>query len=331
MVYPNTFDTFDNPAPEDPRNDPSLAGGITQIQDVITAIQETLGLNPQSVYTSVAERLTAVAGGSIPPGVILDWAGSDTSIPAGWLLCNGLQVSRTVYSSLFAVIGTQFGIGDGSTTFNLPNFKGRVAVGKDSTVVDFDTIAKIGGARTHTLNVSQIPSHTHGQDGHEHEMGEHIHSMTHSHTGNTSESGSHSHTGNTADGGAHNHGGSVTSNVSGEHNHLYYDHPRNAAVKYTAGTYGQDRYSLKTNTENAGGHQHSVSIANAADHVHGMNIANAGTHLHTLNISEATVSNTGSAVGGTTSNVIAVNLNTGGSTAHNNLQPYLVVSKIIKI
>lgn len=63
-------------------------------------------------------------------GTVLDFAGAVA--PAGWLLCDGSSVSRTTYANLFAVIGTTHGSGDGSTTFSLPDGRGRVAAGKDN-------------------------------------------------------------------------------------------------------------------------------------------------------------------------------------------------------
>jgi len=68
--------------------------------------------------------------GSLPIGVILPFSGS--TVPAGWLLCYGQTASRTTYADLFAVIGTQYGAGNGSTTFNIPDLRGRVAAGRDN-------------------------------------------------------------------------------------------------------------------------------------------------------------------------------------------------------
>lgn len=85
-----------------------------------------------------------------------------TSPPAGgWLLCRGQEVSRTTYADLYAIIGNTYGTGNGTSTFNLPNLKGRVAVGLDSGQTEFDTLGKTGGAKTHTLTAAEMPAHVH--------------------------------------------------------------------------------------------------------------------------------------------------------------------------
>lgn len=86
---------------------------------------------------------------------------SATNIPEGCLICDGSAVSRTDYSELFAVIGTTYGEGDGSTTFNLPNKRGRVSVGLDTTQTEFNSLGKHIGEKTHTLTIDEIPSHRH--------------------------------------------------------------------------------------------------------------------------------------------------------------------------
>lgn len=119
---------------------------------------------------------TAAAGGMAPTGVVLPFAGA--AAPSGWLLCDGSAVSRTTYSSLFTAISTAYGVGDGSTTFNLPDLRGRVAGGKDNmggtaasrlttagSGVDGATLGASGGAQTHTLTANQMPSHTHNYVG----------------------------------------------------------------------------------------------------------------------------------------------------------------------
>lgn len=113
---------------------------------------------------SVGETLTSADMNIIssllcPTGAISAFAGS--SAPTNWLLCDGSDVSRTTYADLFALIGTTYGAGNGTTTFTLPNLKGRVPVGRDSTQTEFDSLAETGGAKTHTLTTSEIPAHAH--------------------------------------------------------------------------------------------------------------------------------------------------------------------------
>lgn len=106
---------------------------------------------------------------AMPPGVIVPFAGS--SEPVGWLRCYGQAISRASYAALFAVISTQYGVGDGSTTFNLPDLRGRTVIAMDNmgggtppnrvTAVEADTLGGVSGAESHTLTTSQIPAHNH--------------------------------------------------------------------------------------------------------------------------------------------------------------------------
>lgn len=93
-------------------------------------------------------------------GVVTQYAGS--TAPTGWLICDGTAVSRTTYADLFGVIGTLYGTGDSLTTFNIPNLKGKVAVGRDTSDVQFDGMGETGGAKTHTLTATEMPAHDHG-------------------------------------------------------------------------------------------------------------------------------------------------------------------------
>ncbi len=125
---------------------------------------------PFATSTEVADGLRADAavtpaslrdsGGGNPPGVICMW--STAVAPNGFLLCRGQAVSRTTYARLYAVIGTTYGAGNGSTTFNVPNLQGRVPVGQDSTQTEFDVLGETGGAKTHTLTIPEMPYHNHG-------------------------------------------------------------------------------------------------------------------------------------------------------------------------
>jgi microcystin-dependent protein len=104
---------------------------------------------------SITQNGNPIGGGSITIGTMMLYAGSTP--PDGWLICDGSAISRTAYSQLFNKIGTTYGTGDGSTTFNIPNFKGRVPVGLDSTQTEFDTLGETGGEKTHTLIEAEIP------------------------------------------------------------------------------------------------------------------------------------------------------------------------------
>lgn len=90
---------------------------------------------------------------------------------AGWVMAYGQAISRTTYWALFADIGTTYGVGDGATTFNVPDLRGRVIAGQDdmggvsadrlTSALNGDTLGATGGTETHTLVTSEIPAHVH--------------------------------------------------------------------------------------------------------------------------------------------------------------------------
>ena len=108
----------------------------------------------------------------VPSGALMPYAG--TSAPTGFLLCDGSAVSRTTYATLFSAISTTYGSGDSSSTFNLPDLRGRVIAGQDDMGgasanrltnqtggINGDNLGDTGGSETHALTTAQLASHTH--------------------------------------------------------------------------------------------------------------------------------------------------------------------------
>jgi microcystin-dependent protein len=121
-------------------------------------------------YDFDGANLTGIEGTAT--GTILPW--STITPPSGFLECDGTAVSRSTYAALFAVVGTTYGIGDGSTTFNVPNLADNVAVGKSNnkalgttgganTVTPTGNVA--GSTANATLSTAQLASHSHNITG----------------------------------------------------------------------------------------------------------------------------------------------------------------------
>lgn len=114
---------------------------------------------------SYITRASAGASSSLPAGTVIDFAGSTP--PSGWLECDGSAVSRTTYATLFAAIGTTWGVGDGSTTFELPDLRGRTTLGAGTgDTLTARTLGATGGREAHT----EVAAHGHNitDTGHTH-------------------------------------------------------------------------------------------------------------------------------------------------------------------
>ena len=136
---------------------PTITGGTIQAATV------TGGTFSNPTLTGT---ITGIYG--VPTGCIMAWP--TNTAPDGWLLCYGQAVSRTTYANLFSLLSTTFGNGDGSSTFNVPDLRGRFPLGQDNmggssanrvTDEDADTLGGADGHETHTLIVSEMPAHTH--------------------------------------------------------------------------------------------------------------------------------------------------------------------------
>ena len=119
-------------------------------------------------YDFSGANLTGIEG--IPTATIVPW--SSSSVPTGFLECNGADVSRSTYSALFAIVGTTYGAGNGSTTFGLPDLQDNVAMGKSGTkalastgganTVSITATGNVGGSTANaTLSTAQLASHSH--------------------------------------------------------------------------------------------------------------------------------------------------------------------------
>lgn len=157
LEIPEYTDNADVPALEE-RNNTIIDETIGDLSDLETEDKSSLvgAINEANQHGSGGG-----GGETLPIGAIKLYGGS--TAPEGYMFCDGSAISRTEYATLFSVIGTTYGSGDGSTTFNLPDFRGRVPVGLDSSDTDFDTLGETGGEKEHLLTVTEMPSHQHGE------------------------------------------------------------------------------------------------------------------------------------------------------------------------
>ena len=206
----------------------------------------------------------------LPTGAILDFGGSEA--PLGFLLCDGAAVSRTTYSNLFAVVGETYGQGDGTTTFNVPDFRRRVSVGAGGTASTTlgNAVGSSGGEETHQLSEAEMPSHDHSASA--------------------------------RNAGNHSHGsGTYTAASDGSHRHAFRIRVSNAAKAPSISTVSDNqegRNVVDRHTQYDGSHTHDVAGSSSY----------GGSHTHTIDVKNA-----------------------GGGARHNNMQPSLVVTKIIRI
>lgn len=143
----------------------SSYGSLTTVN--VTWDSGSLDNTVSAVYVGILQNQLAFL---LPAGSIIDYGGS--TAPSGFLSCDGSAISRTTYSRLFSAIGTTWGAGDGSTTFNLPNLQRKATIGAGGTSVSgpANTVGSTGGEEKHTLATGELPAHNHGvsDPGHNH-------------------------------------------------------------------------------------------------------------------------------------------------------------------
>lgn len=277
-----------------------LAGAITTLAP--GASQATTSLAGVNELATDSEALAGVGTNSItagnlgflnltPIGAVMDYAG--TAAPSKWLLLDGTAINRTTYSALFSVIGTTYGVGDGSSTFNLPDARGRVVAGKDDMGgssanrltgqaggLNGDTLGATGGVETHTLTEAQLAAHDHTQQG----------SFA---SGAVSADHTHTQQGTFASGGR---------SAAHTHNAIFDQSSANSGGGVSVSNLQGVGDTEVTSTESAD-HAHNTTISGQTGGI-------SANHTHTVTISGNTA-------------------NAGSGSAHNNVQPTIIFNKII--
>jgi microcystin-dependent protein len=233
----------------------ALTGASNTVKASITEIQDMRvdQVNPVGIAQVVS---------SSPTGALTAFAGSDA--PTGWLLCYGQALSRATYAALFAVIGTTYGSGNGSTTFNIPDLRGRVPVALDNmggTDADRLTVANtlgdFGGEEKHLLIVSEMPSHSHlvgtlansAESSHSHGVG----------TIATNNTGAHTHNSGNYDGFGINN---ETVAAGGSYQGLIVSGSPNSRV--IAQSNGNHTHTMSGSTGTGSSHNHEISGSTAS-------------------------------------------------------------------
>ena len=120
----------------------------------------TIYIQPEGITEDRILVLPNTSGSLVPPGSLLMFAGAVA--PEGYLICDGAAISRTTYNVLFAAIGVVFGAGNGTTTFNLPDLRGRGPLGVGTGGgLTARALGASGGAETVTLTTDEMPAHSH--------------------------------------------------------------------------------------------------------------------------------------------------------------------------
>jgi len=255
--------------------------------------QDALAGSSSSTTPSATNKF--LVNSTIPAGIIMPYAGA--SAPTDWVLCDGSAISRSTYATLFAIVGTTYGTGDGSTTFNVPDFRGRVAIGSGAGTKVATFVSQAGNTITATglSNISinefqtgtPVTYHTSGTviTGLTNDTVYYVIKVTNS-TFKLASSLSNANAGTAI---------ALSSNGSGTQTFTY--------------------SITTTSLGDTGGEQnHLLSVAELAAHTH--TYGNGGAFGYT---------------GGGQSGSSATNTSSaGGDSQHNNMQPFLAINYIIK-
>jgi microcystin-dependent protein len=232
------------------------------------------------------------------PGQIIVTAA--TMAPPQTLVCDGTAISRTQYAALFAAIGTTYGAGDGTNTFNIPNLREGTSVRvttKPAKVGTYDAGALL--SHTHTASAAAVGDHAHSVTLTN--AGSHAHAASadaqgdHTHYAWTDGQGNHAHSGSTDAQGQHSHvtlnnvfgDGSGSSYVGGggpafRSSQRQTNDAGNHAHNFSTDWQGNHGHAIGMN--GPGNHSHNIYVAAVGDHNHGVSVGGAGGHTHTLTV-----------------------------------------------
>lgn len=331
-----------------------LAGKVVEHTTAAIDYSETsehiynTALDHHSQYLTLARHAqidhnvpTFTAPPSPPVGSFWPFWGTTSPDASKFLLCYGQPVSRSIYATLFSQIGVTAGIGDGTTTFNVPDLRGRVPIGLDNMggsaagiAPTVTTLGARGGSATHALILAEMPSHSHG--GSVASGGSHTHaagtsSLAGSHTHSMGGGGDHTHSMNSS---SHSHSGSTQLIGAPSHAHAIGGGWPNAVFTYQVptgsgsalATTGGPYNAFNANATNSATieHEHTVTTD---QHSHSHTIVGVSTHTHTLG-TDGSHSHT------FTTDAAATHTHTitaeGSGTGHNNLQPYIACSYLMR-
>lgn len=243
-----------------------------------------------TTQAQIERNFDSVVAQLVPTGAVLPWAGKNgLAVPQGWALCDGQALNRQAFASLYAVIGTEFGAGDGSTTFNVPNLSDRFPRGTHLGSEVGDT----GGSAN-----AVVVSHNHNLTVHANNFNTGTQSADHAHhttTGGVSANHGHSFA---TDSRAHNHNntnGVVFMNCSATHGHGGGCGQLAESPSYGGCTGFGCNMTTSTYDHNHGGHTAGIDT----DHTHSgwsggvnTNHSHNANHAHTTTIDAAGVSGT---------------------------------------
>jgi microcystin-dependent protein len=239
--------------------------------------------------------VNAGAGAACPVGSIQMFGGSVA--PSGWLICDGSAQSRTTFVGLYQVIGTTYGVGDGSTTFNLPPMQGAFPLGANSTTY---ALGATGGEAVHALTIAELAAHSHtiniSDPGHAHS----VYDPGHNH----------------GDPG-HNHGDPGHNHGFNDPSHLHVIAPRYTATNQAVPATAPLQYNIGVNNINSAAA--GTGCYNSA--------SGCGLYAAACGLAAAA---TGISIYSAGTGISASSTSVGSGNAHNNMPPYVVVNYIIK-